>query len=117
VKEFLNDYMKKKTKTFNNKNALLNLFTKTFSIIDNLLPNGIVRGNRTNITPLILFEAITIGVADTIIQGNEARITTEKLQHLLNDAELKRLTTGATNSRAKVNDRIRYVNNHLTNAI
>lgn len=117
VKEFLNDYMKKKTRTFNNKLVLLELFTRTFRIIDTLLPNGIVRGNRTNITPLILFEAITIGVAETITQGYETRITTEKLQHLLNDAELKRLTTGATNSRTKVNDRISYVNNYLVDAV
>lgn len=117
VKEFLNEYMKKKTRAFNNRNVLLELYTRTFRIIDTLLPNGIVRGNRTNITPLILYEAITIGVADTINQDNEALITTEKLQHLLNDDELKRLTTGATNSRAKVIDRISYVNNYLINAI
>lgn len=117
VKEFLNDYMKRKTRTFKNRANLLELFTTTFTTIDNLLPNGIVRGNRINITPLILYEAISIGVADTIVQGHQALITTDKLQHLLNDDELRRLTTGATNSRAKVNDRISYVNNHLVNAV
>jgi len=117
VKEFLNDYMKRKTRTFNNRADLLNLFSTTFTIIDNLLPNGIVRGNRINITPLILYEAISIGVADTLVQGHEALITTDKLQHLLNDDELRRLTTGATNSRSKVNDRISYVNNYLVNAV
>jgi hypothetical protein len=117
VKEFLNEYMKKKTRVFNNKSTLFDIFSTTFKIIDDLLPNGIVRGNRTNITPLILFEAISIGVADTIVQGNQALITREKLQQLLNDEELRRLTTGATNSRAKVNDRIRYVNNFLIDAV
>lgn len=117
VKEFLNEYMKKKTRAFSNRANLFDLFTRTFSVIDDLLPNGIVRGNRTNITPLILYEAISIGVADTIIQERQALVTTEKLQHLLNDAELRRLTTGATNSRAKVNDRISYVNNYLVNAV
>ncbi len=117
VKEFLNDFMKKKTKTFTNKTALRELFAQTFRIVDTLLPNGIVRGNRTNITPLILFEAITIGVADTIAQDNVGLITTEKLQHLLNNVELKKFTTGATNSKAKLNERINYVKNYLADAI
>jgi len=116
VKEFLNDYMKKKTKTFNNKLKLKELFTETFRIVDNLLPNGIVRGNRTNITPLILFEAISIGVADVIAQNNIASITSDKLQYLLNNVELKRLTTGATNSRTKLNERIDFVKTYI-NAI
>ena len=113
VKEFLNDYMKKKTKSFNNKSALREIFTRTFEIIHNKLPNGIVRGNRTNITPLILFEAISIGIADIIIENKEHLITVEKLDALLNDDELKKLTTGATNSRTKLNDRINFVKNYI----
>jgi Protein of unknown function DUF262 len=117
VKEFLNDYMKKKTKSFINKTSLRELFAETFRIVNSLLPEGIVRGNRTNITPLILFEAISIGVADIIVQNNVGLITTEKLQHLLNDEELKKFTTGATNSKSKLNERINYVKNYLQNAI
>lgn len=113
VKEFLNDYMKKKTKTFNNKSKLREVFNLTFEIINNLLPNGIVRGNRTNITPLILFEAISIGVADLINENKQNLITAEKLTNLLDNNELKRLTTGATNSRTKLNERINFVKNYI----
>ncbi|UPQ75513.1 DUF262 domain-containing protein [Chryseobacterium nepalense] len=113
VKEFLNNYMERKTKRFENKIQLKDLFSSTFETIRDKLPNGIVRGNRINITPLVLFEAISIGVADVIISGHIANITTQKLNNLLNDDELKRLTTGATNSRNKLNGRIDYVKNYL----
>ena len=113
VKEFLNDYMKKKTKSFNNKSSLREIFTRTFELVHNILPNGIVRGNRTNISPLILFEAISIGIADIIVENKEHLITVEKLEPLLNNEDLKRLTTGATNSRIKLNDRINFVKDYI----
>lgn len=117
VKEFLNDYMAKKTKSFSNKRELKQLFERTFEIINNLLPNGIVRGNRVNITPLILFEAISIGIADLIMENSIVSIDSRKLQELLDNEDLKRLTTGATNSRNKLNDRIDFVKTKLINAV
>lgn len=113
VKEFLNQYMAKKTKSFPNVEEFRRLFNRTFSILNEMLPNGIVRGNRVNITPLILFEAISIGCADLINEGNENSINTNELQNLLNDNTLKRLTTGATNSKNKLFQRIDYVKNYL----
>lgn len=107
VKGFLNDYMEKKTKSFKNKNELQEIFVKTFSEIRKCLPNGIVRANRLNSTPLVLFEAIAIGVADILVAGNQ--IDAQKLQNLLEDDSLKVLTTGATNSLPKLNGRINYV--------
>lgn len=117
VKEFLNDYMKKKTKRFSNKATLRDLFNQTFQLINELLPMGIVRGNRTNITPLVLYEAIAVGVADLISTNQRASITSEKLQFLLNNDELKRLTTGATNSRSKLFDRVEFVKRNILNAV
>jgi len=113
VKEFLNSYMEKKTKRFDNKNELKKIFDESFKIINRLLPNGIVRGNRVNITPLVLYEAIAVGVADLIKENQENRITAIKLQTLLNDNILKNLTTGATNSRNKLNGRINHVRNFM----
>ncbi|MCT2562520.1 DUF262 domain-containing protein [Chryseobacterium herbae] len=113
VKEFLNSYMEKKTKRFDNKNELKKIFDESFKIINRLLPNGIVRGNRVNITPLVLYEAIAVGVADLIKENQENRITAIKLQTLLNDNILKSLTTGATNSRNKLNGRINHVRNFM----
>ncbi|MCQ4171949.1 DUF262 domain-containing protein [Hafnia paralvei] len=107
VKGFLNDYMEKKNKSFKNENKLREIFEQTFSEINRCLPNGIVRSNRLNSTPLVLFEAIAVGVADILAEGN--RIDAQKLNDLLEDASLKNLTTGATNSLPKLTGRIDYV--------
>lgn len=107
VKGFLNDYMEKKTKSFTNETELRNLFQRTFSVIRSSLPNGIVRANRLNSTPLVLFEAIAVGVADILTAGNQ--IDAQKLNDLLEDSSLKELTTGATNSLPKLIGRIDFV--------
>lgn len=107
VKEFLNEYMEAKTKVFKNEVELQGLFTKTFRYLNENLPDGIVRGNRKNITPLVLYEAIAVGVAVNIFNGRN--MSAAKLQNLLNDAQLTNLTTGATNSKAKLIQRINYV--------
>ncbi len=113
VKEFLNDYMAKKTKSFSEIDGYRDLFNRTFARLNELLPEGIVRGNRKNITPLILFEAISIGVADIIAAGNSQNIQGQTLIELLNNDDLKKLTTGATNSRNKLLERIEFVKNGL----
>jgi Protein of unknown function DUF262 len=109
VKDFLNDYMAGKTTTFKNKSELKKVFDNTFSLLDSLLPMGIVRGNRKNITPLVLFEAIAVGVADILREGK--KVDGKKLQALLDDDTLNKLTTGATNSKLKLLQRIDYVKN------
>jgi hypothetical protein len=107
VKEFLNDYMEKKTKSFTDENDLRNIFTRTFDELNTKLPEGIVRGNRKNATPLVLFEAITIGVADAIIENMV--IDKDSLIQLLDNEELRKLTTGATNSKNRLIQRIEFV--------
>ena len=113
VKEFLNDYMEKKSKSFPDIDNYRFLFGETFRYLNQLLPNGIVRGNRKNITPLILFEAISIGVADLIASDQTDLLIADKLQKLLDDEDLQKLTTGATNSNKKLLQRINYVKEYL----
>jgi hypothetical protein len=110
VKDFLNDYMANKTTSFKNKAELKKVFERTFSLLDSLLPMGIVRGNRVNITPLVLFEAISVGVADILKAGK--KVDGNKLRLLLDDDTLNKLTTGATNSKFKLLQRIDYVKNN-----
>lgn len=107
VKGFLNDYMEKKTKSFKNERELNDIFQQTFSEINKALPNGIVRANRINSTPLVLFEAVSVGVADILKAGNQ--INARKLSALLENETLKELTTGATNSLPKLTGRIDFV--------
>jgi uncharacterized protein with ParB-like and HNH nuclease domain len=113
VNGFLNQYMEKKTKSFkeDEKKRFKEIFSRTFSILAENLPHGIVRSNRKNITPLILFEAISLGVAQAIEQGFSINATS--LIELLDDDHLKKLTTGATNSRSRLSQRINYVTDTL----
>lgn len=115
VKEFLNDYMGKKTKTFKNKVQLTNIFKKTFDYLSEALPDGIVRGNRKNITPLVLFEAISVGTALALEKKNQ--VSHEIVNSLLDDKEVKKFTTGATNSKKMVLARINIVRDRALNAI
>ncbi|MBZ4374610.1 DUF262 domain-containing protein [Corallococcus sp. AS-1-6] len=107
VKGFLNDYMKK---NINNapSNLDIQLFKKTFQYLRKELPNGIARGNR-RVTPINLYEAISVGVALCIKSGKAPR----KVARLLNDPKLQKLTTGATNSRKMVAGRIEFVRDAL----
>jgi hypothetical protein len=107
VKEFLNDYMEKKTKSFGNRKKLQKLFDQTVEALSEALPDGIVRKNRPNSTPLVLFEAVTVGCADIIASGK--KVDGKKLKKLLDDAKLKELTTGGTNSQTMLRGRIEFV--------
>lgn len=107
VKEFLNNYMKDKTESFKNRKSLASVFHNTFEYLSDNLPDGIVRSNRKGSTPIVLFEAISVGVARII--DSDTRINSTSLIAALDDQKLKGLTTGATNSRNRVLDRINYV--------
>lgn len=107
VKEFLNEYMEDKTKAFKNKKALSKLFDETMDVLSNALPNGVVRSERKNTTPLLLFEAVSVGVADTISAKN--KINEDALRTVLDDQELKSVTSGGTNSKPKLLRRIEIV--------
>ena len=105
--------MAKKTESFPEQTTYKSLFDETFARLKELLPQGIVRGNRTNITPLVLFEAISIATADIISDENQEILDSQKLQDVLNNKELTKLTTGATNSRNKLTQRINFVKEYL----
>lgn len=111
VKEFLNEYMEEKTKHFKNRAELLFIFEKTFEALNQNLPKGIVRGNRINITPIVLYEAVSVGAADAIIQ--KTKINKQSLIKILDNEELTKLTTGATNSKSKLLQRINFVSQRI----
>jgi len=101
---FLNDYMADASHKFNYKKAR-SIFSDTFSALRSELPKGIRRGNRT-LTPINLYEAIAVGAADAISEGVD--ISNKRVSEWINDKELTKLTSGATNSRKRVVDRIQY---------
>jgi uncharacterized protein with ParB-like and HNH nuclease domain len=110
VKDFLNNYMRdntaKKISPSQEK-----LFKQTFSLLKKNLPNGIARGNR-GATPVNLYEGIAVGAALALKSGKTIKETS--LPALLDDQELRKFTTGATNSRKSVAGRVEYVRDVLT---
>lgn len=101
---FLNDYMAEANTSFNYKKNLA-LFEKTFEALSEELPEGIKRGNRKT-TPYNLFEAVAIGAADAIEAGFD--ISGKNVREWIEDEELTKLTSGATNSRPRLNARINF---------
>jgi uncharacterized protein with ParB-like and HNH nuclease domain len=101
---FLNDYMADATTSFNYKKNR-SIFERTFAALAAELPEGIKRGNRKT-TPYNLFEAITIGAADAIDAG--ADIQGKNVSTWIDDDDLTKLTSSATNSRPKLRARIEY---------
>ncbi|HDY75309.1 MAG TPA: DUF262 domain-containing protein, partial [Candidatus Marinimicrobia bacterium] len=101
---FLNDYMQKSSLEFD-YSASRNLFEKTFDELNKELPSGIRRGTRS-ITPINLYEAIAVGAADVISNGGT--ILDKNVAGWIDDKELTKLTSGATNSKKRLKDRINY---------
>lgn len=106
---FLNEYMEGASLKFNYKKGR-EIFYKTFDSLCEALPNGIKRGNRSN-TPVNLYEAIAVGAADAIEEGYDIRAS--DVSAWINDEELKKLTSGATNSKVRLKSRIDYCFNRF----
>lgn len=102
VVDFLNDYMEKADKRFNFEKEE-ELFNSVFSALHQAFPKGII---KHGVTPQNLFEAISVGAA--LAYRNKGNINIEGAIKLLTDTELAKYTTGATNSRPKVENRIKY---------
>jgi hypothetical protein len=104
VIDFLNDYMDAASQQSDFADDE-RLFKEVFDKLQIALPSGIVRGTR-NITPVNLYESISVGAALALQQKGE--LVTDDLRKWMNSYELSSLTTGATNSKKMVADRIRY---------
>ncbi|MFI2817898.1 DUF262 domain-containing protein [Vreelandella piezotolerans] len=104
VIDFLNDFMVKASEQFDYREGE-EIFNRVFEDLSVELPGGIKRGNR-NITPINLYEAITVGAADAINRGYS--VIGKNVHEWINDRELTVLTSGATNSKKRVVERIDY---------
>lgn len=102
VVDFLNNYMASAVRAFNYREGE-EIFTKTFRELSNL-PNGITRGRTT--TPTNLFEGVSVGAA--LALREVLHLNLNNAQNWIESDELKVYTTGATNSKAKVLQRINF---------
>ena len=105
VVEFLNEYMANASRSFNYSTGK-KLFSKTYFKLGKFLPDGIVRTPTRRITPINLFEGVSVGAALAI--KKQKKLVRKNVRRWIQSAELKRYTTGATNTRAMVVGRIEY---------
>lgn len=106
VSDFLNNYMKSAIKKFNyDKNETI--FNEVFRTLKTALPNGISKTRRT--TPFNLYEAISVGAA--LAYMKKAKINTEGISEWIMSPELIKYTTGSTNQKSKVINRIEFCKN------
>jgi len=103
VAGFLNNYMETASKKFDYyKNE--KVFLNTFSELARILPKGICRNTR--LTPVNLFEALAVGAAFALKTRNN--LVNRSLSTWIKSEELKKLTTGATNTKKMVIGRIEF---------
>jgi Protein of unknown function DUF262 len=103
VKEFLNKYIESEYRSPKVKERRT-LFRKTFDFLAEVFPSGIK--TRRGQTPVNLFEALSVGAALALQES--PRLEPERNPTWVSSAELRALTTGATNSRPRVAGRIEY---------
>lgn len=113
VVDFLNDYMKQASAAFkyevNEKR-----FLETFQQLAKVLPNGIVRGEHRKITPLNLYEAVAVGAA--LAMKKQSKLVASGTVAWLGSDQLRMLTTGATNNRKTVAERIEFCRDRFLGA-
>ena len=105
VEEFLTNYMKNASNEFSYCSREAQ-FRNVFSKLAAIFPNGIRRPGRKGVTPLNLYEGIAVGAALALQKTDQLAIS--DLQTWMGSAELRRFTTGATNSRLAVRGRIEF---------
>ena len=109
VTKFLNTYMHDNAE-HGPAPEILALFGPTHQFIRAQLPQGILRG-QSNTTPINLYEAVAVGVALALRQGNQPRDGV--LRGLMNNEDLRRFTGAGSNSRTMVVGRIELVRDAL----
>jgi len=70
------------------------------------MPNGIVRTTTRNVTPINLFEGVAVGAALAIQQ--KGKIAPNRVSEWIQSDKLRSYTTGATNTRTMVANRIEF---------
>ena len=105
VQEFLTDYMKNASRSFDYRARELE-FRRVFSELAAIFPEGLRRPGRKGTTPLNLYEGVAVGAA--LALNATDRLVTDGLEAWIDSDELRGFTTGATNSRHAVTGRIEF---------
>jgi hypothetical protein len=103
VKDFLNAFTANNAKDADTEGRE-GTFRKTFLFLARVFPDGVK--TRRGMTPVNLFEAVSVGAA--LALRAEPALELPRSTEWLASPELRRLTTGATNSRPRVKGRIEF---------
>ncbi|MHC5559284.1 DUF262 domain-containing protein [Kocuria sp. U4B] len=102
VDDFLSNYMKENQHSFD-VNAGRAEFTKAVDALAEINPGKFLRAN-TNVTPKNELEAVLVAIADIHRTGGQIA---KPLERWLDDPQLVSASTGATNTRRKLRERIK----------
>ncbi|TFC01622.1 hypothetical protein E3O42_09615 [Cryobacterium adonitolivorans] len=105
VKNFLNEYAEKASEGFHDSPSREAEFRGTFDFLAESFPQGIRRNNRLT-TPVNLFEGVAVGAA-LALRLNSDVAPTRNPDWVTGEA-MTASTTGATNSRVQVRNRIEF---------
>jgi len=105
VTRFLNKYMESASKEFDYSDGDAT-FRRTFDELARVFPDGIRRPGRRSTTPLNLFEGVAVGAA--LALKSVSKLSTAGLDKWMQSPELRKFTTGATNSRPAVVGRVEF---------
>ncbi|MET8089480.1 DUF262 domain-containing protein [Micromonospora sp. NPDC005220] len=111
VIDFLNWYMRDSYKE-PQVDFRRELFMRTFRYLASVFPSGI--RSRLNSTPVNLYEALSVGAALALAERPSLQPPGDMTW--VGSAELRALTTGATNSRTRVAGRIEYCRDRFLEA-
>jgi uncharacterized protein DUF262 len=101
VEHFLNSYMESATKHFDFEEGRTSFGAAAAKLLE--VCGGPFLRSDYGVTPLVQFEGCLVGVADLLATGRQIEQPGERW---LDDAILKRASTGGTNSRAALSRRI-----------
>lgn len=110
VNKFLNNYAKEKNETFN-KGKLEQRFNQMLLFVQKYFPNGFIKMPGSEKTPILRFEAISVGVYLALEENSSLEIDSTEW---LDSEEFKKVTSGSsTGSVKKLQARIEYVKDQL----
>lgn len=87
------------------------IFNETFRFLAQIFPDG-VRRRSQRLTPVNLYEAISVGAALAIARKPDLEVPDRAPDWVTSD-DLRSMTTGATNDRRRVSGRIEYCRNRF----
>jgi hypothetical protein len=110
VNDFLNTYTQQKNKSLDEE-RLWDEFDNMLKFVDKNLINGFKKTEKSNKTPRVRFEAISVGI--NLALREQSNLKTANMDFIDNTEFISLVTGGSHNSPTSVKNRIEYVKNQI----